>query len=542
MIIPQELAAPIFSAQLRALPDLWEMAESNPDQVTAQVAVADYSLALAGNAGAGSQKIVAGVDEVIGWAPWQRQPVLDFAAIPTEHLLSGEILRALLPPIKDLARLAWAQIRELVEATVEKVLWPLLELFTVVPVVGWALDVVLGWVQAIVELVKLAKESERAQQAEGTVRPAAPHAAADESNTRAILDRARLGDWSALWMPTSDPVDATEAWRRGWGCALIAPDAGTYAGGRLIRPVTGNAWTFTPDDPRGTGFRGPPPPIVSTYGPLAFGGVPSGGIHRLLQCNDGASLIVDTGAWLRLSSATLAQCWSALWETGPATWAVDTELCTIAWSRYVEAFLEDLDSGQLCRQVTPASRTKLRRFFVTDVLGYTNGDAPIDVVLASMPMISALNGLRQRQEALSRTTAIAYANARTCPPGLREIIERRQAEMLESPQVCRIELDLVSDPVWRAKLELAIQNRGLQCYMAGDLQAPLVGPDPLGPGVPPPPPPPPTAFPRTPGPPRVGSSGGSPRRAPVPNSAAGGGAGLGLLALAVLAGLVFSRR
>lgn len=480
MILSPQRIASIVSAPLNATMDLWEQAGRNPDQLTLQLARSSYARALSGNGAALVQRIVAGADEVIGYAPWQRDGVTAIADLPTAQLVSGELIRQISRQLLDLINPTLEElVSELKSAAVE-FLKPFLDLVTVIPVAGQVLDIVMTWVWAIVDLVRLAKESQKASEAESYVRPAYPDPEFDKLQAEALVFMCRTGDWTPIWLPLADPSDADHAWKRGWGCALLAPD-GPFANGRLIAPAGSTAYSLSQANTRGFGGE------TGYAGTFGLGGVPgySGSgvglpLHRRIQLSPGAKMILDTSEWLPLSSGGVMQAWSQLFGKGPAAWAVDPSLVLTAWTRYVGGFLEALDSGKMCSKITPASRRAIRRFFLRDVIGCPNQDASIEVALSTMPLRAALvgrDGLADWQRSLAATTAVAYCNARTCPPGLRPTIEQRQADLLASDLVCRVDLGLVPDPVYRAKIELQVLNRGAQCYTASGLQAPLSGPD-----------------------------------------------------------------
>lgn len=546
MILSPLRISEIFSGELNATIDLWDQSLRNPDQLTRQLSRDSYARSLSGNGAALVQRIVAGADEVVGYAPWQRDGVLAIADLPTPQLVSGELIRQIGKSLLDLINPTLEQVLEQISEAVEAFLRPFLDLVTAIPVIGQILNIVMTWIWAVVDLVRLAKQSQAASEAEATVPANVPNPVDDQIGAKAVVSMCRAGDWTPIWLPVSDPVDVDHDYVRGWGCALIAPN-GPFAGGRLIASLSTTAHGLSKADPRGFGGQ------WGVGGSLGFGGIPGysndpskdrSAVHRRIQLSYGAKTIIDTASllWMPLSNGAVMQAWSQLFGKGPAAWAVDPSLVLTAWTRYVGGFLEALDSGKMCSKITPASRKAIRRFFLRDVIGCPDQDASIEVALSTMPLRAALvgpDGLADWQRSLAATTTVAYCNARTCPPGLRPTIEQRQADLLSSDLVCRVDLGLVPDPVYRAKIELQVLNRGAQCYTASGLQAPLSGPDQFDRSAPRVPiRPAPAAIPRIRVPLRVGltrsaRATGKPRK--KSNKAAAAVAGAGVLgALAVL--------
>ena len=545
MIISPTRRAEIFSTPLTALPDLWAVAQSSGDDLgTAQQI---YSRKLSGNGAAVQQVLVAGVDELVGWAPWHRSAVSGIADLPTAQLVAGELLVAFLPPLADLVKKGWAFIKKALADAVSAILGAFVEILSIMPVIGQVINIVVDIAMGIADLVAMAKKSEAAKVAESAVRAIVPSVDRDNNWLEALKYRCRGqradgsphgrgGDWTSIWTPWADPSDADDDWRRGWGCSLIAAQD-PFGGGRIIGPSSDNAWGLYD----GGGFTGKFEQPGAT--PKGFGAIPgTSRIHRSLQIDSSGSTIVDSGQWLNMSSAAAIEAWSLLWSDGPTTWAVDTDRALVAWERYVGGFLADLKSGATCGKnmagdwkIGPGRRKIIRDFFVRE-LGVDPGSSDEEVLTTMRPRF-ALEALRQRQIALAGTTSVAYVNAMECPPALEEEVRQRQADLLGSDEACRIDLSQVSDAVYRANLEFAVSKKGFTCYAAGDIQAPLTGPGTWDPSVPPPEPPPTEAIPEVPNPPRVGAK---PPRASGPSSGSDGGAGIGILAAAVLAGLIYT--
>lgn len=493
--------------------------------------------ALAGNGQALTQQITVAADRSVGWAPWQLAGVLDLAGWDTEALAAGRVLLDLLPPIQELAGLAFDALVDVLAEAAGLAFDVATSLLTAIPVIGQVVEILLAVVLAVVKIVQLAKASEAAKQSAHTVRPAAPSVSADLELAGQIRGKCEGPDWTGIFMAHADPVSPTSDWVRGWSCLKIAKDSGLYSNGRLIRVGSHRAWTFSENDIRGVGSFG-----EGLAGPLAIGAVPGRmAIHRDLQIGYRGTFPVDTGSWMRLAASAAASVWSLAWGTGPAAFAIDTNLALVSWNRYVGKFLTQLDSGEMCpgNAIRSASRAIIRKTFIVDVLGLPNSAAtwPVERVLEEMPLRGALEGLRRRQLSLAGTSAIAYVNARTAPEALRDEIEQRQYDLLTSPLACRIDVNLIGDPLFRGALELEVMNRGLQCYTADQLQAPLLGPDPFDPDVPPPEAPPESAVPQVPAlplPARTGSGSGS---------KSGSGSGLAMVAGAgLLGGLYLASR
>lgn len=488
-VISTDLFNKIVGTSLQGLPDLWN------DPAAKGSAWARHALVLAGNGSAIQQKIWAAVDRGIGTAPWQVASLTKLASIDPLALAAGRILIDILPPMRELAKLAFDKLLDLLTMAAEQVLGIAMTFLTAIPVIGQVIEILLAVVMAIVKIVKLAKQQQDANDAEDTVPAMYPSVEADELLTMEIREKCEMHDWTGIFMPRTDPNDPERDWARGFNCHKIEP-GGAYANGRLIQPAGSFAYTFTEQDVRGVEGMG------GFWGKKAVGAIPGAvRIHRAIQVGHGGKDPVDPGEWLPQSAAAAATAWSAVWSNGPTVFAVDADLALVSWERQCRIFLSDLDDNRRCTstQLSPPARAIVRKAFIEDVMGLYDSPAnsSIEDLISEMPIRGALLGLKARQNSLGRTTTIAYVDARYAPPAIRDVIDSRQKSILESQEVCRLDLNRIPNPLFRSAVELKIKQRGLSCYSANTLQAPLVGPESYDPNAPKPSPPPRAAIPKS---------------------------------------------
>lgn len=467
-IIEPGRARDILSVPLQALPDLWAQAQTGADQLASQLSRGQWARQLTGNAAGLQQQIVAAADRGLGWAPWQAGAVEAIAALPTPQLISGILFDAIFSG--DLKEMTFKALRELAEIAIGEILTPFLDLLTSIPVIGWILDIIVGIVEAIVGLVKLAKASEDAQRAESTIAAAVPSIDYDQSLTQVVLEMAKTGDWTALFVPVADPVGKM-IHERGFSCALIEP-GGPFANWRQIVPLGDDAWGI----PSGRGVGGKLPGVTSNSG---LGFVPgTASIHAGIQW--GGNKVVDMGDWLPVSSSAALQCWSLVWGDGPALWAVDPNVVETAWARYVSMFLEDLASGKMCPKNSPAQRQVVRAAFIRrmglDPLLPGNKKRSDANVIETCAPVAAARALRERQAAYRARTSIAYVNQFEAPEGLRDGIIASQAALRESYGVCTIDRFSVPDGLYRSQVETAQESYGADCLAGQGMSATIAGP------------------------------------------------------------------
>ncbi len=540
-VILPDRARDILSVPLQALPDLWAQAQTGADQLAMQLSRGQWSRQLTGNAAGLQQQIVVAADRGLGWAPWQADAVEAIASLPTPQLISGILFDAIFTG--ELKEMTFKALRELAEIAIGEILTPFLNLLTSIPVIGWILDILVSLVEAIVGLVKLAKASEDAKRAEGTVQAVVPSIDFDESLTKAVLELAKTGDWTALFVPAADPVGQM-IHERGFSCSLIEP-GGPFAGWRRVLPLGDDAWGIGSGRGIGASLG-----VTSNSGLGLVPGTPA--IHGGFQWGGSGPQFVDMGDWLPMSTSAALQCWSLVWGDGPALWAVDPDTVETAWARYVSIFLEDLASGKMCPKNSESQRLKLRAAFIRrmgldPLLGGNKKRSDASVIESCAPVVAA-RALRARQAAYKGRTSIAYVNQFEAPEGLREGIRTSQAELRESYDVCAVDRFAVPDGLYRSQVETAQEKYGDQCLAGQGLSAALAGPitwNPSAPEVPDPSPAMPRARSST-----TTSGGGAPARGSggpsrVPSTSAtravdGGGGALAVAALAVAGAAAFA--
>jgi hypothetical protein len=509
----------ILGTPLAALPNLWGAASDViSDAGDVEIARQAYTISMFGNHSQLLQQVVASSDTSIGWAPWQLSGVDAIAGIDPASWALGEIFADAFDAVLGLAEeklreVGIALLEQLAEAIDVKALVG--SVANLVPIAGPVVNIIIGILFAIGDLVKLSKKATAATLAEDTIRPPAPDVGDDELAVTGAglgaLDLLQSGDWTALWLPTSDPRDAEKSWigstSSSWGCAKICNQTNSKgvcvsSGGRLLAPLSGAAWKS------------------NRHGFGCVPGMPD--VHRMLwQQPSGSpgSGVFDTGAWYPLLRSTAQHAWLLLMADGPSAFAVDPAIVRTAWQRYAADFFQQLDAQngapRLCGQapngdwmLNAANRTKVRKAMMTVIGSLAQADKPLsgaalEVTMGIMRPTIAMNALEQRQASLLKRTTIAYVAADLAPPALRERIKAAQHALLESSDsVCKIDPSLIKDALFRANVESRQESLGFSCSSANTILSQSV---PLGPGDDPVPPPPTQP---------AGSSG----RAPVPGS------------------------
>lgn len=500
-VIPTSRLNEILATPLNEIPSILGAAVAGLPEAEIETAALRARQTIAGNAAALAQQLCCAADNLVGWAPWQVDGIVALASLDTLKLAAGTLIDALFNVVVDVLEDALRQLA----LAVEDFLAPFLGFVTAWPVIGQVLDIVIGLVKGIADLVTLAKKSQAITDAETEFPPLDGNALLlqDDNAVWRISDLLRnSGDWSRLWQPYASYYDSINQWNSGFGCQLLTD------GGRRIGPSSSTAW------------------MLPT---TAEGAVPgTANIHRAIQLgyNPASSNdVFDTGRWMPNTRSAALQAWSLLWAKGPATFTVDPHQVAVAWGpQYIEPFLRDLDNKTTCGlkpngkewMIRPDTRAMVRESFLRTISPTTKTgvkvlprNASIEQVLDEAAPFVAMRLLAERQTALIGTSLVAYVDARFVPARLRPLIEQRQADFLTSDDVCRTDPRMVKDPEYRAALELTRSRKGFVC--TGVAGSTIQGPVPEAerwdsdsPTVPPPPPPP-----QLPPPPRLGGGASS---------------------------------
>jgi uncharacterized protein YggT (Ycf19 family) len=483
-ILSKSVIDKISSVQFDPLPDIWGAALASPDEGEMLALRQEWSERAAGGASVLVQQLGVLIDEGVGYAPWQTTALKSLASLPTEHLLSGrEIANRIVGLAADLAMSAWGAFKKQIEAAVMELLEPILNLITSIPVIGQIVDLVLGFVFAIVDLIQMhsTRMEEAAEQSleNDRILPAVPSPAADKAIVEQYVKNYanHQGDWSSLFMPYKDftsksGYDKYQTWwadrAGGWFCVPIKKNVeNPFARGVRIVPGGTGSWGVQSNN-----FNGG----------LGLGMVPgTGNIHRDFQVGP-STQVVDTGEWLTMTRNGAMFLWSMLGSDGPSSLTIDTQLITDAWSRYIYGFLQAVDQKKMCRPdpgvfdgVSDAMRLEIRRKFCT-TMGLPR-DVAIMPAVTGFPGRQAMALLKARQDAVLKTAAVAYVNPSKAPPGLRLRIEDARKSLLESPILCRVDISLIPDQSYKSAVEGKLMfGDGSLCKTGGvQLQAPVKG-------------------------------------------------------------------
>lgn len=398
--------------------------------------------------------------------------------------------------------------------------------------------------------------------------PPANSAETDDADVHEALKDVMSGsDWSRLFLPRVSPVDFEYvSWESQGGAPLPGGNDTGFRGftccpsafdrGRVIAPIGMLIGNRSQNWVR--------PAFYNASGGPGFGLLPMCPdlpVHRALIVPGGNSAgQYDLGDSLPVLAGLGVQAWRLLWGRGPAAFAVDGSAIADSWLHYLETMAGQIgrnepgwgsgskpanaldwgpplpaDAGICDSWGVNLRNAALDRFFAR--LGVAKRDwATSGIVhgslLSSLP-VAQWQAFAAYQSTLLERLTIAYVDARACAPAWRERVATAQRDLLEHPNaVCRVVMDAIPDPEYRAAVSARKHTKGAQCFTASTIDSgqasPTQGPSlaPLGddsPAIP--------DFPSAPKP--------KPERGPTRTRSSGsagllvgtGALGLGLLAL-----------
>lgn len=330
-----------------------------------------------------------------------------------------------------------------------------------VPFVGWLAK----GIKAILDVIAL-------RLARGQPRPALLSYSLDDDQyyARELLRHTRGLDWTAMFLPVSDPQSwgswkATKA-SDGW---LLAPAPKFDRGGDAwVGCVPGGVFGT-----RGVQVRNcwnPP-----TLSPTGAGGIQAGQKNNLERLREAfrddfaaatACLAELYDARPSVSRVALTA-WQQMTATRTATmFCVDTRPLADAWDTYVATALEasrvhtDAEVGQFGASSWLAWRNLGAAMYVR---GWKIGKGPRRTATFADVARSYSDDLRKRQRAALDTVLVAYAQEAQGAfrdPGLRELLTRRRAQLLTAPERWALREEDILDPDFRLAWRESVRNPG----------------------------------------------------------------------------------
>lgn len=412
----------VLAQPLALIPDMWRAAELGASaSEMAQLRNASIS-SLAATSAVLTQKPLAMAATAHSLVPWQVWDTMEILGADSLELgnIAGKAAAGI--ATKDWGKTAAAVADGLITG---------LSAFTgiagAVPVVGWAVDIVFGFVESITGLAAAQREADKA--AEMAKRIAAPHPNPDldDAGVSEILAYLSSDDWTDIFMPVGDPWH--EHAQRGFSVdrVRIPPD------GAVIGTRGDTAWAGEQ-----AGFGA----VLGTGGKIA----------RRWYVAPNGSRVESTGDWLPQSSAAVGTVEGMIWGPGPYCYRIDGERLAAAYRRWIYRWLE---SGQtfVASEISSGAYNAVN-MAICRAYGIENsgGDAAASEHAAATETADRLIG---RQRKLLDTTVPAYVLALTVPSeSLRAEIRARQEEILLSADVYGLDTSEMPDRNLAARAEL----------------------------------------------------------------------------------------
>jgi hypothetical protein len=471
MRIPGTDIVGVFDVPLTALTDLWEAVNVNQADPKALDIVQRASVQLlAGNTAVMFQQAIAACGSSLGYLPGAAyDAAMAIVGFATGQMSTGEFLLAALNT--PLVQLALGKAIEVATAALKEVLSPFADVVTGIPVVGQIVDIIMGLVMGIVQLVKLSKAAEAETNREDEFAPSVPSVEIDRYSAMDVVNIIKTPNWQELFVPLADILDADRAWIRGFSCTALTN------GGRRIGAIADRAW----------GVEG------HGYGYLAGTAL----VSRWIEFGPKGANIWDTGSSMALTRQACEIAYGLVCSDGPAAFAIDAKNARVAWERYISELIGGLETNSICsgKSVKAETMQTVAKWVRSQWGLEGSGDAMVE----SAPVVSALRTLEKRQTILLRRPVIAYTPVGTA---METQLSEAREELLNSESVCWIDPDAIVDSYYRTRVEIRRANKGALCRANAVNQIgvgggkPFVGneeplPEPETPTPPPPPPPPP---------------------------------------------------
>lgn len=523
--------------------DLWNAVPAGAAlSTTARAALAaSNSTAIVGRYGALTQQAGAAVGIVAGYRPELMPglaPMLErglgaelaqVAALADRLDLGGLLLDNVVEPVVEQLENTLAAVGRGIGMAGAAVSW--------VPFLGQVAGVVAWTVSWVAKGIAADKDAAAAwERTSTTCREPVYSAPVDRATSEQAVRLLAEGDWTRMYLPEvrlrnpdAEPFPGMPQApliigptccpsTRDRFSVVIAP-IGVGLGNRIDSGLGGYRWpSLNPD--------GEPGRLADGREGLGCLPMLPGSVHRAIVYDRGRGTY-DAGDELAELGCVGGIGWRLLWNRGPASWAVDAAALATAWREYLEDFILPIAENRraralgggytegVCRDWTPAKRIAVAewmaaRFGAPKEAAAADGIARYGALDDALP-VRAWKDTATYQAAMLQRVAVAYADPRTCAPAWRGPVEQAQLDLLTSERVCEVELDAITDPIYRAAVFDEQRRRGVQCFTLADtLQGFKVGPtsgpstEPLGSGSPELP-----ELPELPKPERLGSSSSS---------------------------------
>lgn len=481
---------------LPAVTNLWDSLENNPSQMIEALLKEQYASDLLGNQGALTQQSALAVG-TIGVMPSQWGQMLSLGQIDTGKLALGMLWDVV--STSGLADFIQEQLVELGMMILKSILGGVEQLLGGIPVIGWAVDIILGLVRVITAMVQASNVSDLVPPQ--YCRPPRADIGSDEALSRRFLDQMQTWDWSSMFSPAGWQIGTMGSYQPSLeiGCCPIE-NTDSYV-------MKTSVWTQA----RGHG-------VVPGSGDIKSGPW----IHETLIFGTGSWPMTDTGDWLPQSRTVAGQAWCYLFN-GPTMFCADASELASRWRTYLGLLIERASAcvpngkywfndgkgqkGWRRNMVSPqdASRRrgalldrfgltteKLAKLGLTPEAVFSSGSAR-DIAIEASDPVRGSKVLHDRQRTFVRRPVVAYVDTPKMPAGKWKdaVVAAQKGLLTHFPTVCALDLASIPDDVYRAQVEMArTESDGKQCKFAGPGNFAPVGLetepfDPNAPNVPP---------------------------------------------------------
>jgi len=314
---------------------------------------------------------------------------------------------------------------ELLETSLEQGVGFAVNFATIIPIIGWIVQIAWKVGNMIADIVKLAKAGEDPKHIYPETR-FSPEADRSTLN-RAVLDRLKTNDWSRLFYPPGVGRAAISGRRihvmnlEGGGVRIIT--ARSHADDGWVGFVPGTAW-----------------------------------LHSAIETS--GKQIIETGTTFLPSSAQ--QCmwiWRNISRTNsPSTFTVWAEKAGAMWGEYIEDLRVAVnETSELNSDMKKEIFKKYDRVEdgnnVYPVFEWGDG---ISSVPDGYAPTNFMETLRRRQLDFCDTLTVAYVDAgfgALNDPAVKSKWEDRRKDLLEHPALCDVDVDSIPDAIYRGAVE-----------------------------------------------------------------------------------------
>lgn len=357
---------------------------------------------------------------------------------------------------------------------------------SVIPVIGWVVQILFGLGKAIANIVRIHQADQRGD-LEAIYKPSKFTAEGDTIVFEQLfLERVRMyQDWTKIYLPPT--LGKAQSWQEPFYNELLEPCVNVAAMSEKERRQ------FEKQHVKNRPWQGCEGIRIIGGNPIegALGNVPGAGfLHQSIEYFKGATM-VDPGGFLPTARSQAGWLWQSAIRSGlPSAFTIDTELAQAAWESYLYDLREVI---ALDSKLNDEDRRRILRFWNggndnqgrwRPIFGwYPGGGAlpasvhPANNEWDNYAPVKEVKALRKTQRQLLDTIVVAYLdnsfpsvnNAKS--PEFHDLWERRRRQLLEHPDRCRVDLTNVPDPDYRDALKSSGVGKGICAQLGGGFQS-----------------------------------------------------------------------